>query len=318
MSTTENRPALAAEVKEAQKAASEAGIVQLDFVKAPADDVRAANLRFQHFLNEGAPDVAVEETVVDTVEPPVPLRIYRPEGAGPFPVYVHIHGGGFAQGTLETLDRVKREIVAGANVAVVGLEYALAPEHPYPTSPRQVAAVADWLEREGAAHGLDARRMVIGGDSAGAHLALGLLLSDRDRGARRFQSAALVYPMLSDRHDTPSHRDFGDGSYGLSTARLSWFWSRYLPDDATRRQVLDGLAAADLSGLPPVLLLAAALDPLLDDTLSLEQRLVAAGNPVELTIYEAMPHGFLNQTRLLSGAREARDRIVGLVKKTFG
>ncbi len=314
--TTETKPALADEVKAAQRAAADAGIVQLDFVKAPADEVRAANLRFQHFLNEGGPQPAVETATV-AAEPPVPLRLYKPEGPGPHPVYLHIHGGGFAQGTLETLDRVKREITSEAGIAVVGLEYALAPEHPYPAAPRQVAAVAAWLSSEGAAHGLDPQRMAIGGDSAGAHLALQQLLADRAAGLGRFRAAALVYAMLSDRHDSPSHRDFGGGSYGLTTARLAWFWSRYLPDAALRRQVLDDLAAADLAGLPPVLLIAAALDPLLDDTLALEPRLAAAGNPVELTIYEGMPHGFLNQTRLLDGARSARDQIVGFLRRTL-
>ena len=117
----------------------------------------------------------------------------------------------------------------------------------------------------------------IGGDSAGGNLALAALLRLRDLGETLPRFGALVYGMLSANHETPSHRDFGDGRYGLSTAKLDWFWTQYLPDPALRDDPQAAPLTADLGGLPPLLLLAAALDPLLDDTLTLDRRLTRIG-----------------------------------------
>jgi acetyl esterase len=121
--------------------------------------------------------------------------------------------------------------------------------------------------------------------------------------------------MLSANHETPSHRDFGDGRYGLSTAKLDWFWTQYLPDAALRDDPQAAPLTADLGGLPPLALLAAGLDPLLDDTLALDQRLTRIGAPHSLKLYPDMPHGFLAQTRLLSRAREARDDVVAALQR---
>jgi acetyl esterase len=307
---------LAPEVLAAQATIREAGLPMSDVLTQPIDEARARTRAFQAFLNQGGPQPeSVTELVLEHAEPPLRLRIYRPAAAGPLPAYLHVHGGGFAVGELDSLDRWKREIAMEAGMVVVGLEYALAPEHPYPTAVNQVLAALRWMRDEGAAHGIDGSRLGIGGDSAGGNLALNALLRLRDAGEAGPLFGAIIYGMLSAQHDTPSHRDLGDGRFGLSTARLDWFWSRYLPDAALRQDAGAAPLHARLEGLPPLLLLAAALDPLLDDTLNLAPKLAAAGVEHEMLVIDGVPHGFIGQTALLPQARSALQEVVGGLRR---
>jgi acetyl esterase len=300
-----------AEVIAAQAAIRERGLVNGDVFTQTIAEARAATYRYQAFLNEGGPAVDTIDHLLPT-EPPTPVRIYRPKDvAGPLPVYLHVHGGGFAIGNIDTIDRWKREVALKAGIVVVGLEYALSPEHVYPTALEQVLAVLRWLRAEAASLGIDATRIGIGGDSAGGNLALAALLRMRDAGEAPLAFGAIVYGMLSANHGTASHRELGSGQFGLSTEKLDWFWKQYLPEGDAGAMPL----GADLRGLPPLLLLAAALDPLLDDTLNLDRRLTEAGQDHAMKIYQGVPHGFLGQTALLTKAREAQDDIVAALTR---
>lgn len=310
-------PQLDAEVLQAQARIRERGVANGDMLRDPPAKARAATRAYQAFLNEGGPAADTTEHLLPTT-PELRVRLYRPQGQdGVLPVYLHIHGGGFAFGSLDAADRLKREIADEAGVVVAGLDYALAPEHPYPTALEQVLAVLRWLHTEAANLRIDPLRIGIGGDSAGGNLALSALLRLRDEGGPAVSFGAIVYGMLSTAHDTPSHVQLGDGRFGLSTAKLEWFWTAYLAstgrDDAAVRP-LD----AKLEGLPPLLLIAAALDPLLDDTLALDRRLTKAGVAHEMVVYDGMPHGFIGQTALLEKARDARGKIVAALKTYLG
>ncbi len=317
MPDTLTPPGLAPEFLAGQALLRESGIVQADVLATPIVVARGHALTLQAFLNQDAPPLArIEEHILSDLPVPVRVRLYYPDGAtGPLPAYLHAHGGGFALGGIDSLDRWKREVARDAGAVVVGLDYALAPEHKFPTARDQAVAVVQWLRANAAALGLDAGRIGIGGDSAGGNLALAALLRLRDLGETLPRFGTLVYGMLSANHETPSHRDFGDGRYGLSTAKLDWFWTQYLPAPALRDDPQAAPLTADLGGLPPLLLLAAGLDPLLDDTLALDQRLTRIGAAHSLKLYPDMPHGFLAQTRLLSRAREARDDVVAALKR---
>ncbi|PWC28431.1 alpha/beta hydrolase [Teichococcus aestuarii] len=308
-----------AEVAAAQARCREAGVANGDVLTQPIAAARASTQAYQAFLNAGGPQMArVEEVVLDHATPPLRLRLYHPRGgSAPRPAYLHIHGGGFAVGSLDSLDRWKREIADEADMVVVGLDYALAPEHPYPTAIHQVLAALRWLREHGAAHGIDGARLAVGGDSAGGNMALNALLRLRDAGEPLPALGVIVYGMLSARHGTPSHRDRGDGRFGLSTEKLDWFWTQYLPDPALREDAGAAPLLADLHGLPRLLLQAAALDPLLDDTLDLGRRLTEAGVPHGMTVYEGVPHGFIGQTALLGKANAARREVVAALRKAF-
>ncbi|MCQ4159558.1 alpha/beta hydrolase [Roseomonas sp. GC11] len=309
------------EVTDAQARLREAGIANGDVLAQPIAEARATTLRYQAFLNAGGPEMAeTTELVLDGTTPPLRLRLYRPRSAppGPLPAYLHIHGGGMAVGSLESLDRWKRELADETGFLVVGLDYALAPEHPFPTALHQVLAALRWLRAAPGGNGMvEGTRLAVGGDSAGGNLALSALLHLRAAGEALPALGVLVYGMFSARSDTPSHRERGDGRFGLSTAKLEWFWSQYLPEASLRQNPAAAPLLADLQGLPPLLLQAAALDPLLDDTLDLARRLRDIGARHSLTVYEGVPHGFIGQTALLSKANAARREVAAALKAAF-
>lgn len=307
MSDTKPTPWIDPEVLAAQALLREKGVAPGNAQAQPFPEARAATRAYQAALNEGGPTLpAVTEHLVTGDFPAVKVRLYRPEGTAPRPAFLHVHGGGFAFGDIESLDRWKRELAAETGAVVVGLEYALSPDHRYPVALAQVLAVLRWLRAEAAALGLDPDRIGIGGDSAGGNLALAALLALRDAGEAGPRFGAIIYGMLSAEHDSDSHRDWGDGTYGLSTEKLAWYWDMHL-GGAMESHAYP--LHAEMAGLPPLLLLAAGLDPLLDDTLNLDRKLTAAGVEHSMMLYRGVPHGFIAQTALLAQAREARQAV---------
>jgi acetyl esterase len=147
-------------------------------------------------------------------------------------------------------------------------------------------------------------RIVVAGDSAGANLALASLLALRDAGEPPLKGAALLYGCYDSRLDTPSHARFGSGDYRLSTAEMGWFWGNYLGTTPTGHPLAEPLHA-DLSGLPPLYLTLATIDPLADDTRELARRLAAAGAPHVVREYAGVVHGFLQMTARCAAARRA-------------
>jgi len=134
----------------------------------------------------------------------------------------------FALGDLDTSDRFLRLVAAESGVVVCGVDYALAPEARFPVQLEQILRVIGWLAASGQDFGIDTARLALGGDSAGANLALSAMLALRDGRVDLVRQGVLVYPMLSPAADTESHGLFGDGRFGLSTARLDWFWRAYV------------------------------------------------------------------------------------------
>lgn len=313
-----NALTFAPEVTAAQEALKAAGIGAANILAQPLAEARETNRIFQRFLNVPVPDVGhIVEHRLDHLAHPVNVRLYYPtsERSGPLPAYLHIHGGGFAQGDINSLDRWKREIANEARLVTVGIEYALSPEAHYPVAIEQVIGALRWLRDQAATLGLDGERIAVGGDSAGGNLALNALLRLRDQNDDFVKTGIIIYGMLSADHDTPSHQTLGDGRYGLSTEKLAWYWERYAGDAARLQDPGVAPLYADVSHLPPLLLLAAALDPLLDDTLNLARKLDAAGQPTEPRIYPGVPHAFIAMTRILPQAREARDDVIAHLKQ---
>jgi acetyl esterase len=235
---------------------------------------------------------------------PIRLRHYRPRQAASLPLVIYLHGGGFVLCSLDTHDRVMRLLALESDAAVIGVDYRLAPEHPFPVPLDDCVAAIRWVRAEAANLGVDADRVVLAGDSAGANLALASLLTLRDAGDPPVQGAALFYGCFWRRFDTPAHARFGDGSWRLGTAEMRWFWQHYLGDPRAPDPRAEPLHA-DLRGLPPLLLTAAVLDPLYDDTIELDRRLAAAGVPRQLKLYPGLVHGFMQMTPRCAAARAA-------------
>ena len=295
------------------EAAIRLGAAPVDPLSLPLAQARAAAERYHAFLNgplTGPTAVPADVVEVAVAGPagPLPLRLYRPAGRGAaerLPVLVYFHGGGFVVNSVDTHDRLLRLLAFHSGAVICAVRYSLAPERRFPHQHEEALAALRWVAAAGAAHGIDPDRIAVGGDSAGANLALGLALASRAPGEPRVSFGLLLYGMFAHDFDTVSHRRFGDGRYGLTTARMRWYWQQYLGSAATPDDPRAAPLRADLHGLPPLLLLAADLDCLRDDTLRLAERLAEAGVPHRLTVYDGLPHSFATMTRLVDHADRA-------------
>jgi acetyl esterase len=212
----------------------------------------------------------------------VRARVFVP--AAPRGLYVHVHGGGWTVGGADLQDVPLRSLMRETRLAVASIDYRLAPEHPFPAGRDDcIAAVRALVER------FDGP-VAIGGESAGAHLAVLTLLTLR--GELEFAAANLAYGAY-DLSGTPSRRAYDD-MLVLTDASMTWFTENFLPglDDEQRRAPEVSPLYADLRGLPPALFSVGTLDPLLDDSLFMAARWRAAGNDAELLVYEEGVHGF--------------------------
>jgi acetyl esterase/lipase len=211
-------------------------------------------------------------------------------------VYLHFPGGGMILGAPEMNDPANLELARSFGVAVVSVDYRLAPEHPFPAGPDDGTAVAAWLV-ENAEREFGSARLLTGGESAGGYMAAAVLLRARDelRAARRFDGANLVFGVY-DWGRSPSQRGIRphQGLDLLDPEGILLFTEHYLPgrSDDERRHPSVSPAFADLRGLPPALMSVGTTDHLLDDTLMLASRWAVAGNEVELFVAPDMPHGF--------------------------
>jgi acetyl esterase/lipase len=223
----------------------------------------------------------------------IPLRMIVPDDVGG--VYLHLHGGGWTLGAADQQDALLDFIARELGVAVVSVGYRLAPEDPYPAGPDDCEAAATWL-LDHARDELGSDRLLIGGESAGAHLSAVTLLRMRDRhgAADRFLGANLVFG-LYDFGLTPSVRRWGERNLVLSTPVIEWFTDCFLgdmPPEQRRGPDISPLHA-DLSDLPPAFFTVGELDPLLDDSLFMAARWHAAGNHAEIVICPESIHGFI-------------------------
>ncbi|HLB04329.1 MAG TPA: alpha/beta hydrolase, partial [Gaiellaceae bacterium] len=172
--------------------------------------------------------------VVDRAVPgpagPVRVRVYEPPGdAGPHPLLVYFHGGGWIIGGLDTHDGVCRSLAARTPCVVVAVDYRLAPEHRFPAAVEDAWAATAWGAEHAASLGADPARVAVGGDSAGGNLAAVVALRARDRGLP-LALQLLVYPVTDYRFDRPSYWEFASG-YGMSREDMRWFWGHYLGPD---------------------------------------------------------------------------------------
>ena len=233
-------------------------------------------------------DIATDR-VIDSPAGGLTLRVFTPPVV--YGVYLHFHGGGWAQGASDLQDPRLERVARECEIAVISVDYRLAPEHPYPSGPDDAETAAVWLAHNaGAEFGTD--RLVIGGESAGAHLSAVALLRLRDRhglvGA--YSGANLMYGAY-DLTLTPSVRAWGDRYVVLSEPYINWCLDMFVaPEKRTDPDVSP--LYADLTGLPPALFSVGTVDPLLDDTLFMHARWLAAGNESEIAVHPGLPHAF--------------------------
>lgn len=245
---------------------------------------------------------------------PLPARLYSNQPGSP-PVLLYLHGGGFVIGSLETHDSLCRQLALRSGGAVLALDYGLAPEHPFPTAVDDAWAAMGWLARNGSSIGIDAGRIAVGGDSAGATLAATCAIHARDIGLR-LALQVLITPGTTAHADTASHKLFGNG-FLLEAADIAWFFDHYIPYHHRHDWRFAPLGADDLDGVAPAFVLLAECDPLVDEGLAYADRLRAAGVEVELDLVRGMTHDFIKMGRALKEAGAAQAAIGAALSKAW-
>jgi acetyl esterase len=263
-------------------------------------------------------DVArVDERAIAVDHATIRVRLYYPSGRAPWAALVFFHGGGWVIGDLDTHDGICRALTNAAGCVVASVDYRLAPESKYPVAAEDAYAATRWIAGHAAELGLDARRLAVGGDSAGGNLAAVAALMARDRGGPPLAFQLLVYPVTVHRYDTPSYTENAEG-YLLTREAMRWFWQHYVsrPEDG-QQPYASPLLARDLRGLPPALVVTAEYDPLRDEGEAYARRLAEAGVPVTLTRYPGMIHGFFRMTLIVDKARALLDEAAAALRKVL-
>lgn len=232
-------------------------------------------------------------------------RLYRPLGTAPqapLPVVLWLHGGGWVLGNLPGYDNWCRALANACGVAVLALDYRLSPEHRFPAAIDDAWFALGWLSREAAGLGLDAARISVAGDSAGATLAAALCLIARDAGASPIRQQTLIYPATDMLGQYASATLYGSGHF-LENDALAWFAYNYLASEQERHDWrVSPLLAANHAGLPPALVINAECDPLAGQGAAYAKRLASCGVPVRHIEYAGMVHGFATMFKLFKQA----------------
>ena len=272
---------------------------------SPASARRAYAASWEAMQTPGGEVASVSDIDIPGPAGPLKLRVYRGLGtdaSAMLPCMLFLHGGGWVIGSLESHDRMCRQLANKAQIAVVAVDYRLAPEHPFPAALDDAVAALRWVAQQAAELRIDAARIGIGGDSAGGNLAATLALMGRLGSAPRVIYQALLYPALDLTAGSDSYRRVTSG-VPLTAATMHYFIGHYTPNAADRLDWrASPLRAASLAGAPPALLLTVAHDPLCDEGRDYARRLDAAGVRVAALHYNDQMHGLLGQGRLVPAA----------------
>ncbi|MBZ0217296.1 MAG: alpha/beta hydrolase [Fimbriimonadaceae bacterium] len=236
-------------------------------------------------LSERAREIFIQGSGGD-----IRLRIITPEK--PSGIYLHFHGGGWVLGSPEEQDPRMERIADNCNLACVSVDYRLAPENPYPAGPDDCETAALWLVKHAMEH-FGTERMMIGGESAGAHLSVVTLLRLRDNHQIQPFSGVNLVAGCYDLHLTPSARNWGTEKLILNSRDIAKFTDCFIPDNQDKSNPDISPIHANLSQMPPALFTVGTRDPLLDDTLFMSSRWLAAGHTTETAIYPGGAHVFM-------------------------
>lgn len=236
----------------------------------------------------------------------IPVRLYDPKARNEqLPCLIFIHGGGWIVGDLDTNERTMRLLALQSGIRIVSIDYPLAPENKFPAGLDACVAVTRWVRKNALQWGIDPQRLAIGGDSAGGNLALATALDLRNAGENWLKFGLMIYPALSPYADTQSHRNFGQGEYGLSSDDMHYFWDAYLADETQKNDPRANPLLADMHSMPPMYMVTAGLDALTDDSRKLEQKLKESGSEVDHQHYPGMIHGFFSMALFLDSGQKA-------------
>ena len=288
-------------------------------------NVTQARHSFEKLAFAFRPDAPPVASVTDV---PIPrndgsalmARLYRPLQAGSgtvLPLLVYCHGGGWCIGDVPTYDVLCRELANGSGAAVLSVEYRLAPEHPFPAAFLDAQLAVDWAIEHADLLEVDPDAVAMGGDSAGGNLTLAVALARRERGETPpLRHLAVIYPCTEIHSDRPSREAYADGFF-LDRETLVWFFERYLPGDEAEDWRASPMRAQSLAGLPPMTLVTAECDPLVDDCIAFAARVRAEGGVVTHHAYDGMVHGFFTLGGYFPQANDAVAQVADDLAAAF-
>jgi acetyl esterase len=285
-----------------------------------ANERRQALAKLMQFARA---DVA-EITGIDGVLPgqacDLPYRLYAPaDNASEYaPGFVFFHGGGMVAGSIETHDRISAALAQTTGCRLISVDYRLAPEHKFPAAIEDAIAATRWVSAHAASLGIDATKLAVGGDSAGATLAAVVCQESVRNAGPAIAAQCLICPVL-DFEDTSPSRDAFAENHLLDRATLEADLADYLPEGAELADPrISPLRAVKLTGLPTAIIHTAEFDPMRDEGNAYAAKLVAAGVAVEHICHDGMIHNFHAMGTVLPQARLVLQQIGEQMRRTLG
>ena len=263
------------------------------------------------------PGVTSVDTTVSGAAGTLPARVYTPSGAGPFPVVVYFHGGGWVIADKQVYDGGALGIAKEANAVVVSVDYRLAPEAKFPAAWEDALAAYKWTLDNAAKIKGDPKRVALAGESAGGNLALATAVAARDAGLQKPAAVLAVYPVTQTSLNTESYIENAIAQ-PLNRAMVQWFVDKSTRSKNDLKDPRLQLIDAKLDGLPAVTLINARIDPLRSDGAKMEDALKKAGVPVERREYEGVTHEFFGTAAVVAKAKQAQTYAGERLKTAFG
>ncbi len=247
----------------------------------------------------------------------IPIRIYSPAGAGPFPVILYFHGGGFVIATIDTYDSSARALSKDANAIVVSVEYRKAPEYPYPAARQDAIDSYKWVTANIGTYNGISKQVAVAGESAGGNLATEVAIAARNQDLQRPTHQLLIYPVTSSNTNQPSNLLYTSSFLPLNTALLQYFFKFYVADPSQANDPGVAPLHANLRNLPPTTIIAAEEDPLVSDGQAYANKLNAEGNQVVYRLYRGTTHEFFGMGAVVSKARAAEQFGAARIAASF-
>ncbi len=253
------------------------------------------------------PGVTSRDTQVTGAAGSLPARIYTPDGAGPFPVVVYFHGGGWVIADKDVYDGGARGIAKQAQAVVVSVDYRRAPEAKFPAAWDDAFAAYKWAAANAASIKGDPKRLALAGESAGGNLAVATAIAARDGGVQAPLHVLAVYPVAQTGDlNTKSYQDSATAK-PLNKAMIGWFVDKLLAKPGDKSDPRLDLVHAKLAGLAPVTIVNAQIDPLREDGALLEAALKKAGVKVDRKVYDGAAHEFFGMAAVVGDAKDAQE-----------
>lgn len=261
---------------------------------------------------------SIKDTMAEPSQRKTPVRIYTPQGTGPFPVVMYMHGGGFCLGNLDTADNACRVIARAANCVLISVDYGLAPECKFPHALEECYQVVNWIRKNAIMLNINPNKLAIAGDSAGANLTAALCMLARDRKEFTPILQVLICPPLDMAIDHAIKAKDLPAEILLTTPVVRKFCEYVFNDLAeTKNALASPVYAENLTGLPPAIIITADLDPLEKEGLKYAELLRKAGNKVILKQYRGLMHDFLLFAGFIDEGKEAAEAIGKILNDAF-